>query len=86
MNISDLKDKLVALIIWNLEEEDDVHVYLGKVEMEDEQAYFINQEKGSKIAIDEEQLSRIKIVSEEMKEVLLNADYALSMNMEDLPE
>lgn len=86
MNLIDLKDKAIALIVWNMEKEDDVHVYLGKLQTEDSRYYFFNEEKGWRVSLDEEKLSRLQQVSDDLKETLLNADYALSMSMGDLPQ
>src|SRR3954467_1180799 len=86
MNFEDLKDKNISLIVWNTEKENDVHVYLGKLHFENAFYYFINKEKGWRISLDEEQLSRLKPVSEDLKETLLNADYALSVSIGSLPE
>jgi hypothetical protein len=85
MNLADLKDKAITMIVWNTEKEDDVHVYLGKLQIENGGHYFVNEEKGWRVSLHEEQLSRLKPVSSELKESLLNADYAFSMSMGELP-
>jgi hypothetical protein len=86
MNLVELKDKTVALIVWNTEKEDDVHVYLGKLKEEKDECYFVNEEKGWRVSLDNEQLNRLQPVSDDLKETLLNAEYALSMSMGDLPQ
>lgn len=86
MNFADIKDKKVSLIVWNTEKEDDLHVYLGRLQMENGESHFVNVEKGWRVTLDEEQLSRLQPVSDDLKETLLNADYALSMSMGDLVE
>jgi hypothetical protein len=86
MNLADLKDIAICMIVWNTEKEDDVHVYLGKLQLQKGEHYFINEEKGWKVSLQEEQLSRLKPVPGELKVLLLNADYALSMNMCELPQ
>jgi hypothetical protein len=86
VNLVDLIGKAIALVVWNTEKEDDVHVYLGKLQMERDEYYFLNEEKGWQLSLSEEQLSDIHTVPGELKTTLLNADYALSMAMSDLPE
>lgn len=86
MNSANLKDVAITLIVWNTAKENDVRVYLGKIQIEYGKHYFVNEEKNWRVSLDEEQLSRLKPVSNELKQTLLNADYALSMNMGELPE
>jgi hypothetical protein len=86
MNLADVKDKTVALIVWNTKKEDDVHVYLGKLQEEKDEYFFVNEEKSWRVSLDNEQLNRLQPVSDDLKETLLNADYALSMSMGDLPQ
>lgn len=86
MTFNDLKDKAISIIVWNTEKENDVHVYLGCLQMELDEIYFLNEEKGWKIHLDDEQLSRLKPVDLDSKTILLNADFALSMSMSDLPQ
>jgi len=86
MNLDELNGKSLSLIVWNTKKEDDAHVYLGKLYLENGEGYFINQEKGWKVSLDEEQLNRIDPVPGDLKEMLLDADYALSMSMGDLPD
>ena len=85
MNLEPIETKSLALIVWNNEKEDDVHVYLGKLQNINGEYSFINEEKGWTVSLDEEQISRIKPVSADLKEMLLNADYALSMIIGELP-
>ena len=86
MNLADLKDKAISLIVWNTEIEDDVHVYLGKLHFENDETYFVNEEIGWRVSLDNEQLNRLQPVSDDFKETLLNADYALSLSMGNLPQ
>ena len=65
MNLADLKDKAISMIIWNTGKEDDVRVYLGKLQIENSGHYFVNEEKGWRVSLDKEQLSRLKPVSSE---------------------
>jgi len=86
MNLEATEGKSIAMIVWNTEKEDDVHVYLGKLQNTNGEYVFINAEKGWRVSLDEEQLSRLQPVTDDLKEMLLNADYALSMSMGNLPE
>lgn len=86
MNLADIIGKAISMIVWNTEKEDDVHVYLGKLQVENGKHYFVNKENGWRVALDEEQLSRLQPVSNDLKETLLNADYAFSMSIGDLPQ
>jgi hypothetical protein len=86
MNVADLKDKTIALIVWNTEKEDDVHVYLGKLQVENGEYCFVNMEKGWRVSLDNEQMNQLQPVSDDLKETLLNADYALSLSMGELPQ
>jgi hypothetical protein len=86
MNSVNLKDKTVSLIVWNTEKEDNVHVCLGKLQVENGENYFVNEGNGWRVTLEEEQLSRLQLVPDDLKERLLNADCALSMSMSDLPQ
>ena len=81
MNLEEIKDKSIALIVWNAEKVDDVRVYLGRLKILDGKYAFINEEEGWKVSLYDEHLSRLRPVSEDLKEILLNADYGLSMSM-----
>jgi hypothetical protein len=86
MNIKELIGKSISMIVWNTEKDDDVHVYLGRLHFENNDYWFINQDKGWRVALDEEQLTRLKPVPDDLREILLNADYSLSMTIGDLPD
>jgi len=86
MDLVEIEGKRVAMIIWNSEKEDDVHVYLGELQNRNGEYAFFNMEKGWQISLDEGQLSRIQLVTDDLKEMLLNADFALSMSISNLPE
>lgn len=86
MDFEELIDKNISLIIWNTEKEDDVHVYLRKLHFDNSEYYFENREKGWRVSLDKEQVKQLKPVSDDLIEMLLNADYALSLSMGNLPE
>ncbi len=86
MNLADLEYKRITMIVWNTEQNDDVQVFAGTLRTIDGGYAFVNDEKGWTIALDAEQLSRLRPIEDEMKSILLNADYAFSMLMNDLPQ
>ena len=86
MNFEEIKDKTVCLIIWNTEKADDMHVYLGKLFFSNNRYQFINQEKGWRVSLEEEDLSRLKPVTDTLKETLLNADYSFTISRGSLPD
>lgn len=86
MIMEELKDKCICLIIWNAEKDDDVRLYLGNYVNEGKEHYFVNKEKGWRLSLNDEQLERMQLVPEELKETLLNADYSISMTMGSLPD
>lgn len=47
---------------------------------------FINQEKGWKVSLDDEQIAWLRPVPEGLGTVLLNAGYALNMRIGSLPD
>lgn len=81
MNQLNLQDKQIALLIWNTEKEDDAHIYIGKIAQIETGYYFVNESKGWNLELDNEQLSRATPVSEDMKDIFLNADYFISLSM-----
>ena len=86
MDYNSIKGKSVSLLIWNTQKENDAHVYLGQIVKESSGLFFINDFKGWRIGLDEEQLSRLKSVSEDMKDTFLGAEYFISLSMADLPD
>jgi hypothetical protein len=86
MNLEELVGKSISLIVWGPEKEDDVHVYLGRLHLENGYSVFINADKGWRVSLDDEQLCRLRPVPDNLKGTVLGADYALSMSMSNLPE
>lgn len=86
MNLNEIIEKAIAMVVWNSEIENDVHVYLGTIRSFDGEYVFINEERGWKVSLNDEQLSRLKPVSDDLKEILLNADYSFSMTMGNIPD
>jgi hypothetical protein len=85
MDYNFIKDKLVALLIWNADQENDVHVYVGRIILENTKLLFSNESKGWRVNLDEEQFDRLKEVPPDMKDTFLDADYFISLSMTNLP-
>ena len=86
MDYTDVSGKKIALLVWNLEEENDAHVYIGEIIKTDEGFKFTNKSKNWYLTIDEELFSRLKEVSDEAKDIFLNSDFYLSCSIASLPE
>jgi hypothetical protein len=86
MDVEQMVGKCITLVVTNLEKEDDVHVYAGLLQVLDGQYIFVNEEKGWRVQLDKEQLGRITPVGEELREILLGADYYLPLTIGSLPE
>ncbi len=77
--------KRIALLIWNTEQEDDVRVFAGEIIKEDPVYYFINQPEQWKLRLTAELLGRLKAVPEDQKDILLDADFVISVSMGSMP-
>ena len=79
--------KPIALILWRKKEneEDDLAVFKGVLTQEDG-IYHRDREAGFDRVIKEEWLQRIDAVPAELKEVLLDCDFQLSLNLSELDE
>lgn len=84
VTLTDLENKSLALVIWNQGKEDDVHVYLGQLNKTDVGLIFKNEEKGWTVPIDESKLEKIRIVTDDIKLMLLNADFYLNLTIGDM--
>ncbi len=86
MEFNWVKDKVVALLLIDKEDDSNMHVYIGRITESGKDFKFINEIKNWNIAIDDRQMERLTEVSEGMKEIFLNADYYISMMVENLPD
>lgn len=80
-----LTGKKIALIIWNTEDEVDVRVFPGEI-IQKGSFHFINVSEKWNITLTDEMLSRINKVSDELKEMLFNAEFAISLSLASLPD
>ncbi len=78
--------KRISLLIWNTEKENDVRVFAGEIIRPSAEYYFVNHGEGWKVTLTSEMLGRLKEVPENLKTVMLNADFAFSVSMGSLPE
>ena len=81
-----IKNKSIALLVWNTEKKNDAHVYRGCIVQKDENYYFVNDAKNWRLQLDEEQYGKLKELAEDVKSILLDADYGIPMYMAGLPE
>jgi hypothetical protein len=86
MKLEELEGKSIAIIVQNVDQDDDVHVYLGSLQLQNGEPYFRNNEKDWHVSLDNDKLDRLKPVVEELKTTLLNADYYLHMTIQSLPD
>lgn len=86
MNIEMAIGKRITLVVTNVENKDDVHVYVGQLQIQNGSFCFTNEEKGWLLHLNDEQLARLTPVVEELKTILLNADFYLPMTIHPLPE
>jgi hypothetical protein len=84
MDINDLKDKQIALVVWNLDKEDDAHVYVGSLISYGTDYIFKNEKKGWTVPIQADKVDNIKKVTGDLKPTLLNADYFINLTIGDL--
>lgn len=84
MNVNELKDKLIALVVWNVDKEDDVHVYVGTLISQGTDYIFKNEKKGWTVPIQADKVDSIKKVNDDLKETLLNADYFINLTISDM--
>lgn len=86
MYFEEIKSKSIALVVHNADNEDDVHIYLGRLLLTSGECFFVNEERGWKISLNSEQLNRLKSVHGALNTMLLNADYFISMAIQSLPD
>ena len=83
---SSVRNKQIALLVWNTEKEYDAHVYLGKIVKTSDGFHFKNKSKKWDVLVEPEQLHRLKEVTDDLKEILLKADLYFSFSIAGLPE
>ena len=81
-----LLDKKISLVISNNEKKGDVRVFLGELSFENAEYFFINRSKKWRLSISNDQLNSAVEVSSEIKDILLNADFFISLSIESLQD
>ena len=79
--------KAIALILWREKDEgeEDLAVFKGILSEEDG-IYHLDREEGFDRTLNPEWLSRIDVVPDELREVLLECDYQLSLKLTELEQ
>lgn len=79
--------KKLALVLWgeNKAGEDDVAVFTGILHW-DGSHLFLNRENNEPIKILDEWMERIKIVTEDIKDIVLGSEYIISLSVGNLPD
>jgi hypothetical protein len=86
MNVEQAVGKCVTLVVTNVENDDDVHVFAGLLQIRDGHYCFVNEEKGWRVQLDKEQLGRMRPVEGDLRPMLLGAEYYLPLTIGSLPE
>lgn len=85
-NIEDNIGKTLALVIWNLDKDNDVRVFKGIIVKQQDEFIFYNQDKSWKITINDTKLEEIRITPEKLKTTLLEAEFYLNMTISDVED
>ena len=78
--------KSISLVIWNSEVKNDVRIYKGEIIQKENTFYFINQNEQWQVTLTYDMLGRLKEVPENLKDMLLSADFSLSLSIGGLPD
>lgn len=83
---SELKNKTIAIIAVDVDSKDEENlvVYSGTINLKDDQLFF-NRDGNNLFEISDWQ-ERIKIVGDDVKNILLDCNYSLTLSIGDLPE
>lgn len=87
-NFAVLNNRSIALLIENVEKENDVQIYYGKIVKNRTDYFFVGTNNKINVTLDIDKLNRIKKVDSEMElEIpsLKNCEYFLWLTMESLP-
>jgi hypothetical protein len=86
MEMKDTEGRDIALVVENMEKEDDVCVYLGRMINENDEYFFINDAQSWRVSLNADHLQRVRPVPDQLKPILLNADYFFTMTIATLPD
>ncbi len=85
-NYNFLIGKKISVIIWNADDENHVRAFLGEIIRDNTEYKFINKEKNWNIPLSLDNLETIKEVHPDIKEILLGADYSISLTLGNLAD
>jgi hypothetical protein len=81
-----IRDKTVAMLVWNAGKQDDARIFCGKI-IEHERGLLFTDEAGNwRITITGEIYKRIKPVPAGLERIFKNVRFAFEMIMDALPE
>jgi hypothetical protein len=86
LSFEKIKEKNIALVVWNAEKDDDAHVYLGKIVHSENVYSFRNESRKWNLPLNEQDLDKLKQVPQDLKISLLNADFYFSMSIGSIPD
>jgi len=78
-----IRDKSLALIVVDLNDEDNVMVYSVNIDVMNDKIFFTHSDIKPLEITDWQE--RIQVVSEELKDILCESDYSLTLSIENLP-
>jgi len=82
---SSIKNKSIALLMWNSEKENDAHVYLGEIIQKGQDFYFVNELQKWSLLLDINKLDELREVTPDLKDILSNADLCLQVTIATIP-
>jgi hypothetical protein len=86
MELKETEGRDIALVVENIEKEDDVCVYLGRMIKVRDEYFFINQAQSWRVSLNAGHIQRLRAVPDQLKSILLNADYFFTMSIALLPD
>lgn len=86
MDFPQIVGKSIALVVWNKEKDDDVRVFLGEIIEKGKEYFFVNNQENWNLLLDASKFSEIRVVREDLKEMLLGAELYLSLIIANLPD
>lgn len=88
MKFEELTGKKLAMIVWGEDDngEDDVAVFTGIARWTGEHLYLDREDNPKPFQIPDELLERIEITPEEIKDIVLDAEYYFNATISPLPD
>lgn len=86
MDFPQIAGKSIALVVWNTEKDDDVRVFLGEIIEKGKEYFFVNNQENWNLLLDASKFSEIRVVREDLKEMLLGAELYLNLSIANPPD